>query len=149
MTHLDPTIVQAAQQAAKSTGVPASISLAQFALESAWGTKITGTNNYFGIKAVKGQPFTEVWTHEFLNGKMVEEQQPFANYATPLDAFVAHGRLLSEDTRYASFMTHVRIGDIEGACNALTGVYATDPNYGQVVYHVIEADDLEQYDQHA
>jgi len=42
----------AAQEAQKTTGVPASITLAQAALESGWGAHAPG-NNFFGIKVGK------------------------------------------------------------------------------------------------
>jgi flagellum-specific peptidoglycan hydrolase FlgJ len=146
MPTLATDIVQAAQKAYKLTGVPASISLAQFALESAWGKKVTGTNNYFGIKAIKGQPYTDVWTHEFLKGKLVREQQPFANYDSPEAAFIAHAKLLSEHAAYATFMAACKAGDIERACICLTGTYATDPHYGHSLWHLIKSDKLLQYD---
>lgn len=143
---VDPTIITAAQSAAKNTGVPASVSIAQFALESAWGKKVTGKNNFFGIKAVEGQAHTLVWTHEYLHGRFVEMQQPFADYDTPEAAFVAHAKLLSTHPIYAGFMAACKAGDIKGACGHLTGTYATDPHYGDNLYHLIVVDKLEQYD---
>jgi len=46
------TYSPAAQEAQKATAVPASITLAQAALESSWGAHVPG-NNFFGIKPGK------------------------------------------------------------------------------------------------
>ena len=38
------------------TGCPAQLMIAQWAVESQWGTKPVGHSNYFGIKMLKMQP---------------------------------------------------------------------------------------------
>lgn len=144
MIKFSPAVIQAAQAAAKLTLVPASISLAQYGLESAWGTKVTGTFNYFGIKAVPGQSFTSCLTHEYLNGLIKPVEQNFANYSSVNDAFIAHSKLLSTNPRYSKFMGLTNIND---KCNALTGVYATDPLYGNTLIEIIKDGKLTQYDE--
>ena len=47
----------------RSKGLPLSLLIAQTALESGWGKKVTGTNNYFGIKWKYGR-YTECLTKE-------------------------------------------------------------------------------------
>ena len=37
--------------------------------ETEWGKKPSGKNNYFGIKAKKGEPYTSTLTTESINGK--------------------------------------------------------------------------------
>lgn len=63
----------------------ATVLAAQDALESAWGTKVSGTHNYGGIKG-KG---TEVATHEVINGKSVGTKASFRNFSSP-DEYVKH-----------------------------------------------------------
>jgi flagellum-specific peptidoglycan hydrolase FlgJ len=48
------SIAPAAQASEKKYGVPASVTIAQAILESAWGKRAIG-NNYFGIKARVGE----------------------------------------------------------------------------------------------
>jgi flagellum-specific peptidoglycan hydrolase FlgJ len=145
-----PVIVTAAQASMKQWGPFASIDIAQFGLESGWGSKVTGAFNYFGIKAnaaqIAAKQFTMCMTHEFLNGHYVLEPQPFANYASPTDAFLAHAELLATHPAYAPLMERVKAGDVQGACNALTGVYATAPGYGAMLWTLICDDHLTQYD---
>jgi hypothetical protein len=53
-------VINAAQATQDRWGVPASVTLAQWALESRYGASMpVGSNNPFGIKAVSGQPFVE------------------------------------------------------------------------------------------
>ena len=68
-------LTTAAISSAKATGVPSSITIAQAALESAWGESglaKTG-NNLFGIKADslwRGQTLT-LNTKEFIKGRFI------------------------------------------------------------------------------
>jgi len=55
-----PAVIAAAVAAHHRWRVPASVTLAQWAVESAFGTAMPrGSNNPFGIKAGQGQPFVE------------------------------------------------------------------------------------------
>ena len=64
----------------------ASITLAQWAIESAYGRSMSGRNNCFGIKANSAQiqigSATSGWTHETLNGQYQKMLQYFADYPT-------------------------------------------------------------------
>ena len=65
MAKIDRDVIEAAQASERKHGIPASVSLAQFALESAWGKKMPpDSHNPFGIKAVQGQPAVTVRTRE-------------------------------------------------------------------------------------
>ena len=55
---------------------------AQWALESAWGKKPSGTNNFFGIKATDSESSTSKPTWEVIN-KRVDTSANFKNYETP------------------------------------------------------------------
>lgn len=85
-------IAKAAQAVAKQSGVPASLSIAQAALESGWGESglaKTG-NNLFGIKADslwRGQTLT-LNTKEFIKGQWVVVPALWRKYLLKLVAFV-------------------------------------------------------------
>ena len=53
---------------------------AQWAIESAWGTKPSGKNNFFGQKAGKNEAGTIRTTQENENGKMVTIQDKFKDF---------------------------------------------------------------------
>lgn len=119
----------AAKASESKYGIPASVTLAQFALESGNGAHMpAGSNNPFGIKAKAGQPYVEAQTNEFINGKMERVTQKFAKFDSLSDAFDAHAKLLATASPYAAARTHEN--DPKAFANALTGVYATDPQYG-------------------
>lgn len=121
--------LQAAKQAEVKYGVPAGITFAQWALESNRGKSMPeGSNNPFGIKAKAGQPFVEAMTDEYINGQKVRIAQKFAKFDTLADAFEAHAKLLATGKPYAAARSHS--DDPNAYADALTGVYATDPQYG-------------------
>ncbi len=96
-----PEIVAAARKAQEAWGVPASVSLAQYGLESAWGAKLAGKNNPFGIKALPGQPHTDAATHEVVHGQFVAAKLAFADFPSIEAAFDAHAKLLATAPVYA------------------------------------------------
>ena len=67
----------AAVASRKKWTVPASVTVAQWAVESAWGASMPpGSNNPFGIKAVGDQPAVESPTREVINGESVTITAP-------------------------------------------------------------------------
>lgn len=121
--------LQAAKGSESKYGIPAAVTMAQFALESGSGAHMpAGSNNPFGIKAKAGQPYVEAQTNEFINGKMERVTQKFAKFDSLSDAFDQHAKLLATGSAYASARTHEN--DPKAFANALTGKYATDPQYG-------------------
>jgi flagellum-specific peptidoglycan hydrolase FlgJ len=103
--HVPPAdIIAAAQQSERDTGVPTSVTLAQWALESGWGKKNSGDNNPFGIKARPGEPGKDVATHERVGSKLVPKMQRFRNYGSLDEAFTAHANLLAK--HYPISMAH-------------------------------------------
>lgn len=130
--------------------VPHMISLAQGALESAWGT-VAGGFNFFGIKADKswvkaGGKVVLQDTTEFLGGKKVlftEANDPsgkyrsFRSYQSAADAFDDHAKFLVNNKRYSPCFK-LAITDIAGWCKALkTCGYSTNPTYDQLLMDVV------------
>jgi flagellar protein FlgJ len=105
-------------------------------------------NNPFGIKAahhVAPDSYVEVVTHEFVHGKLEEETDRFARYATIEDGFKAHGCLLAQAPRYAEAMA-VRSNPTRFA-NALQACgYSTNPEYAAMLMQLVWNFDLTQYD---
>jgi hypothetical protein len=125
--------------------VPASVTVAQWAVESAWGASMPpGSNNPFGIKAVGDQPGVESPTREVINGENITIRARFRMFDSLTQAFDEHGRLLATAAAYKDAMKQV--ANPEAFADALTGVYATDPNYGFTLRFVMEHYGLSRYD---
>jgi hypothetical protein len=125
--------------------VPAAITLAQWVVESAWGASMPpGSNNPFGIKAVADQPAVESLTHEVVNGETITVSLKFRVFDSLTQAFDEHGRLLATSSYYTPAMAQVQ--NPEAFADALTGVYATDPEYGLKLKWVMQNYKLTAYD---
>lgn len=149
MAKIDKAVIDAAQASETKHGIPASVSLAQYALESAWGKKMpAGSNNPFGIKAAGKQASVTVRTREVdKHGRTYYINAPFRKFASIAEAFDEHGRLLAQAKPYA----HARalLPDPNAFADALTGVYATDPQYGALLKKIMQQSGLYQYNRHA
>ena len=132
-----------AEQASRSTGVPAHLILGQAALESGWGKreiKMTdGTNSYnlFGIKAGKdwNGKVAEVMTTEYHNGVASQQLARFRAYGSYAESFHDYAKLLSDNPRYAGVVGQ---GDVNMFAQGLQQAgYATDPHYADKLTNVI------------
>ena len=83
-------------------------------------------------------------THEVVNGVTVTITARFRVFDSLASAFDAHGRLLATNPVYRIAMQHVQ--DPEAFADALTGIYATDPNYGMTLKWVMRKYNLGAYD---
>lgn len=145
MATVQPEWIEAAQAAEAETGIPASVTLAQFILESGWGAHIpANSNNAFGVKAVAGQPYVSEPTHEYVGGRLIPTTANFAVYPTLADAFIEHDYLLATSSYYAN--ARACLPNVDDFCNALTGVYSTSPAYGSTLIELIDEHNLTQYD---
>ena len=137
-------IIAAAQAAQHKWKVPASVSLAQWIVESRWGLhEPAGSNNPFGIKASVNQPYVNAVTHEFIHGRYVTITARFARFASMMDAFDAHAKLLATHPAYHHSMT---APSAEQFAERLTGVYATAPHYGDTLVASMRKYGLDKYD---
>ena len=139
-----------AQASMRATGVPASVIIAQAALESDFGRAAIGpANNYFGIKATT-QPgpagvFTAI-TVEYVDGKRVVVEAKFRAYHSMEESFTDHGRFLRENPRYrAAFAAGNDAREFARRIHAAG--YATDPEYANKLIRLMERYNLFQYDQ--
>ena len=141
---IDPVIIAAAQAAEKATRIPASVSIAQYGLESGWGKHMPpNSNNPFGIKNFHGGG-VEAETTEVVGGKVIHENQPFAIFPSLEAAFVAHANLLAHSPIYGHAMS--LLPDVVAFVKEMAKHYATDPGYAQKILGIIHIDGLTKYD---
>ncbi|MER9702220.1 glucosaminidase domain-containing protein [Mesorhizobium sp. M0133] len=138
-------VIKAAQASQRLWGVPASVTLAQWALESAYGSRMpAGSNNPFGIKARGDQPSVMALTTEVIHGKSVKVNAAFRVFDSLEEAFSQHGKLLGSAGVYANARKFINSPD--RFADALTGVYATDPNYGELLKSIMRKNNLYSFD---
>jgi flagellum-specific peptidoglycan hydrolase FlgJ len=138
-------VIAAAQAAQVRWGIPASVSLAQYGVESAWGRfEPPGSNNGFGIQQLPGLPFVAATSQEYRNGRLVPVVEYFAVFSSVLDAFDKHAELLATGRPYRTAMTFVK--DPGKFVEAMAPVYATAPNYAGALLNIMNTMNLFQYD---
>jgi flagellar protein FlgJ len=139
-------LASAAQDCQRRTGIPASLTLAQAALESGWGARAPGFN-LFGIKADASWqgPTTSFKTTEHVNGADVHPVLKFRAYASWLDSMVDHARFILANPRYAPCFKETTGA---GWARAIAAAgYATDPDYASKLLDIMRARNLQFYDQ--
>lgn len=121
-------IAPAAQACAKRTGVPASVTVAQAALESSWGRRAPGMN-LFGIKADASWrgPVTTQPTHEVVDGETITITARFRAYSDWQGSIDDHAAFLTGNPRYRPAFAF-KDGPSFARAIAKAG-YATDPLY--------------------
>jgi flagellar rod assembly protein/muramidase FlgJ len=139
-------LAQAAQDCQRKTGIPASITLAQAALESGWGAQALG-NNLFGIKADKSWtgPTVNFRTTEHLAGKNVKLSDTFRAYDSWLASMVDHAQFLLKQPRYAKCFKQT--DGANWARELQAAGYATDPDYAKKLIDIMRGRNLAFYDQ--
>lgn len=126
------------------SGVPASLTIAQAALESNWGSSglARQANNLFGIKGTGPAGSVMMPTTEYRNGSPIRMNAPFRKYRSWAESIADHTRLL-QNKRYAGVLR--RSGQEAAKAVAAAG-YATDPSYASKLIGLMEKYDLYQYD---
>jgi flagellum-specific peptidoglycan hydrolase FlgJ len=147
MATIPPDVIAAARAASQKWGVPASVQLAQWAIESGWGAHAPG-NNPFGMKprAGKNDPQQLLWTKEWskLRGKLIDVQQPFRKFPSIAAAFDAHGALIATARVYAPAMA--KLPDLTAFIDLMAARYATDPTYAMKLKSFVAAQGLTRFD---
>jgi len=136
----------AAKACAARTKVPASVTVAQAALESSWGAHAPGMN-LFGIKADPSWhgPVTMQPTHEDVGGRRIEITAPFRAYSSWEGSINDHAAFLVGNPRYRPAFSCISGPDFAEAI-ARCG-YATDPLYATKLKSLISAHNLVALDQ--
>jgi flagellum-specific peptidoglycan hydrolase FlgJ len=140
------TVAHGAVTAQRRYGVPASVTIAQAIVESGWGESQLATqdHNLFGIKGTGPAGSHPLPTWEYVNGQQVPTTSQFRVYRNTAESIDDHGRLLATSPYYRQAMADRRNPDAFAAC--LTGVYATDPDYGAKLISLMKRYDLYRYD---
>ncbi len=127
-------------------GVPASVTIAQAIEESAWGQSSLAAryHNLFGIKGTGPAGSVTLPTQEYENGSWVTIDAQFAVYRNDAESIAGHAELLATSGYYARAMADRAYP--EAFANNLTGVYATDPDYGANLIALMKLYNLYQYD---
>ena len=139
-----------AQQAAAKLGIDPEVLLAQSALETGWGKKVSidgsgqSSNNMFNIKADKRWPgaTVQVNTVEFNNGVPVPERASFRVYNNAQHSFDDYVAFVSESPRY-SRATSAQ-GSEQFVRELSAAGYATDPQYADKIIGIINSAPLQQ-----
>ncbi|HEV8279212.1 MAG TPA: glucosaminidase domain-containing protein [Streptosporangiaceae bacterium] len=140
------TVAHGAVAAQRKYGVPASVTIAQAIVESGWGESQLATqdHNLFGIKGTGPAGSHPLPTWEYVNGQQVTTTSQFRVYRNTAESIDDHGRLLATSPYYRRAMADRRHPDAFAA--SLTGVYATDPDYGAKLISLMKRYDLYRYD---
>lgn len=137
-----------AKSAAEKLGVEPEVLLAQAALETGWGTRITAlgdrnSHNLFNIKADnrwQGSSIT-VATLEVRQGAAVKEFAAFRAYQTPQQSFDDYVDFISNSPRYGQA---VQATNSEEYIQALGDAgYATDPDYSEKILRIMTSQNMQ------
>ena len=141
-------ISSCAVESMRQFGVPASVTLAQAALESSWGRSLLATDafNLFGIKADPSWngPTVTMHTKEFVNGEPVVVQAKFRRYDGWQPSVDDHAKFLRENPRYEKCF---RTTDGESFAKEVAKAgYATDPEYADKITATMAKRQLQKFD---
>jgi flagellum-specific peptidoglycan hydrolase FlgJ len=140
------TYKETAKLVGQKYNIPASVILAQSALESSWGKDAPG-NMFFGIKgsAPDGNS-VKVTTHEETSaGNAVKIQDNFRAYQNYESAAEDYAKLITTNQKYAGALLH-RTEPYQ-YIDKLAKIYATDHNYAAKLKSIIKTNNLTKYDE--
>ena len=133
-------------------GIPASVTLAQAAIESSWGESSLSKEdkNMFGIHATQGWLSAGNPYVERNDMGMVK----FCKYGSEAESFEHHSRFLMENRRYSRCFTYASDDHAHWAQAICDAGYAYRPpdnpdRYAKTIESIINGSHLERYDQMA
>ncbi|WP_405112410.1 glucosaminidase domain-containing protein [Paenibacillus sp. FSL K6-1217] len=131
--------------------IPASLTIAQAALESGWGTSslTVKANNLFGIKGSGPAGSMPFKTTEYRNGQAVQISAPFRSYHNWGESVADHSALITEGVSWNRQLYSKAIGvDGKTAAREMAAAgYATDPDYAAKLIRIMNSYNLTQYDE--
>ena len=127
-------------------GIPAAVTIAQAIEESGWGQSVLAVrdHNLFGIKGTGPAGADMQPTREYENGQWLTQTAAFKIYHNVAESIADHSQLLATGPSYQQAMADRHVPDAFAA--DLTGVYATDPNYGTNLIALMKLYNLYRYD---
>ena len=143
---------QLAMEQQQKYGIPASVTLAQAAIESSWGKSACSLEdkNFFGIHATKGWVDSgKPYTVRDDMGKV-----KFCKYGDVSESFEHHSRFLLENQRYRGCFGYGSDQHTDWAYGICRAGYAHRPSdnpdrYAKLIEDIIRQNGLEKYDQMA
>jgi len=137
----------AARASSATSGFPPGVTVAQAAIESAWGNSglAQAANNYFGIKARHGGEAVELPTLEYVDGAPVRIPAKFAKYASMAECFADRDRMIASLPAYQE--ARAAAADPEAFTRALARHWATDPGYAEKVLYLYRVHGLDKLDE--
>ncbi|KGE16914.1 glycoside hydrolase family 73 protein [Paenibacillus wynnii] len=144
------TITPLAIQSMQRSNVPASLIIAQGALESAWGNSglTVKANNLFGIKGSGPAGSVTARTTEYVKGKAVKVNAAFRAYNHWGESISDHSEILVNGVSWNRNLYRKVIGASgkTAAREVAAAGYATDPNYAIKLIDIMDRYNLYQYD---
>lgn len=124
-----------------TSGIPASITLAQGILESGSGNSVLARegNNHFGIKC-------HGWTGRTIYVDDDRKNECFRAYDDAAESFKDHSDFLNRYDRYAFLFTYDKTDYKSWAKGLKKAGYATNPKYPDLLIALIEDLGLDKYD---
>ena len=138
-------LLPAAQACQRATGVPASITIGQAALESGWGALAPG-NNLFGIKADSAWKGATISfpTTEYINGVKTALNQKFRSYPDWSGSMTDHATFFHANPRYHNCFAETTS---DGWARALAKAgYGTDLDYAGKLIAVMHGRNMAAFD---
>ena len=138
-----------AEQSAEQLGIDPAVLIAQSALETGWGAKVSGKRNgdssfnFFNIKADKrwSGDSVMVTTMEIRDGLAVKERAAFRAYPSPAHSFNDYVDFIRTNMRYEQALhsensaSYIR--------NLSAAGYATDPDYADKILRILNSETLQ------
>ncbi|AWP28695.1 glycoside hydrolase family 73 protein [Paenibacillus sp. Cedars] len=134
----------------KNTFIPASLTIAQAALESAWGTSglTKKGNNLFGIKGRGPAGSCTMPTTEYVNGKPIKVDAAFRAYNNWGESITDHTKLILNGVSWDrnKYKKVIGVDGKTAAREIQEAGYATDPKYADKLISIMDEYNLYQYD---
>ena len=113
-------------------GYPPEVTIAQWAVESAWGEKPVGKFGCWGVKYYPGCPLSvTVLTTEVVRGETVHERLEFADYLSLAAACADYVRLITTEPQYAAaWQAYQQSKAVDSLIRGIARVYVgSDPGH--------------------
>lgn len=140
------SLIYAAQEEQRKHNLFASVTIAQAALESAWGksTLSRQAHNLFGIKGTGPAGYVEMPTWEVVNGERVETTAKFRRYHNRAESIIDRSQILTTLPRYKPVL-EAKTPEEQARALQQCG-WATDPAYAAKLISIISGYQLDYYD---
>lgn len=139
-------LAPAAQAQTKAYDLPASVLIAQGALESGWGENIIGQFNLFGRKWNGTGSYIEQVTQECYHDEWQTITAKFQDYDNLLQACDDWCILMTQEPAYAeAYGIWCSTHNVEQFVCTMATVYATDPDYADKLLAIIGENDSMTY----